>query len=102
VSGAVDALKKLQEMLGEFQDTAVQIEALQGYARVMERAALPAETLLAIGILIGNLLARQQTLRQQFDASFHDFSVPKNAERFRALWSEKALEHYKTIVPTQA
>ena len=58
----VSDLKRLQDCLGEFQDTEVQIGEIRALATSMLAAGeAPAVTLLAMGEVTAGLAARQQT-----------------------------------------
>lgn len=87
---SIKALKQLQDILGDFQDAAVQSKALERYADEMDRGDLARETLLAMGTLIGNLVARQEKARAHLAESFQLFTGPKNDERFHGLFAVKA------------
>ncbi len=57
---AVNELKALQDCLGEFQDTEVQLTELRGFAaRMMADRSAPSDTLLAMGEIAADLAARQ-------------------------------------------
>ncbi len=96
---SIKALKHLQDILGDFQDAAIQSKALERYAREMDRGDLARETLLAMGTLIGNLVARQERARAHFAESFQLFTGPKNFERFHGLFRVKALSRDEQCSP---
>jgi CHAD domain-containing protein len=83
---AVNELKALQDCLGEFQDTEVQITELRAFASAMmaDRSA-PAETLLAMGEIAAGLAARQAKARAEFAGRFADFASPRGRARIGAL-----------------
>ena len=61
----VGDLKRLQDCLGEFQDTEVQIEEIRALAAAMLAAnEAPAVTLLAMGEVTAELAARQTAARE--------------------------------------
>lgn len=69
----IDLLKTLLDHLGGFQDLVVQVGYLSELAqRMRDEDRAETETLLAMGALIGHLLERQQTLRDDFAAVFAD------------------------------
>jgi CHAD domain-containing protein len=76
--GAVLAdLKRLQDCLGEFQDTEVQIAEIRALATSMLAAnEAPAVTLLAMGEVTAALAARQQAARADFERRFAVFAGP--------------------------
>ncbi|WP_295456458.1 CHAD domain-containing protein [uncultured Thiodictyon sp.] len=80
-------MKVLLDNLGCYQDLAVQavhLRELAGRMRDVDQAAT--ETLLAMGALIGNLLARQQQAREAFDHVFDEFQSEGNRRAFRNLF----------------
>ncbi|MEP6462965.1 MAG: CHAD domain-containing protein, partial [Frankiaceae bacterium] len=75
----VTALKGLQDNLGEFQDTAVQHAAVDGFAEeLLADGGTPAATLLALGRLGGTLEQRQHRARAEFAQRFAAFAAPEN------------------------
>jgi CHAD domain-containing protein len=83
---AISELKTLQDCLGEFQDTDVQLAELRVFASAMmaDRSA-PAETLLAMGEIAGALAVRQAAARQEFDRLFAGFCDPHGRAGIEAL-----------------
>jgi CHAD domain-containing protein len=70
----VKALKGLQDVLGEFQDTEVQVTALRGWADELATAGgAAAPTMLAMGELIERLQQRQAVARSAFADRFARF-----------------------------
>lgn len=66
-------LKTLQEYLGEFQDTHVQMERLRGFGEALRVDGTPTASLLAIGALLDRLYTREQELRGEFPQRFGRF-----------------------------
>ncbi len=66
----IKALKILLDNLGDFQDLQVQAESLEQMGQQMLQEGASATTLMAMGILVGDLLQRQQSQREQFAALF--------------------------------
>ncbi len=83
-------LKALQSSLGEFQDTAVQIVALQANASAVVSNGLAPETLLSMGTLIGMLSERQAVARVQ---------CMEDLGRFLSARSERTW--YAMLAPTE-
>jgi CHAD domain-containing protein len=83
---AVNELKALQDCLGEFQDTDIQIGELRAFATAMmaDRSA-PATTLLAMGEIAASLAVRQAKARAEFAGRFADFASPRGRARIGAL-----------------
>jgi CHAD domain-containing protein len=79
-------LKRLQDCLGEFQDTQVQIEEIQALAAAMLAAnEAPAVTLLAMGEVTGGLAARQLAARADFEHRFAAFAGQEGQSRLSEL-----------------
>jgi len=87
VGPLVKTLKRLLDNLGEFQDTAVQVDHLRETARRMRDAGgVETDTLLAMGALIGSLFERQRQARGELSALFADFDSKRNRLVFRNLF----------------
>ncbi|MGD2138087.1 MAG: CHAD domain-containing protein [Gammaproteobacteria bacterium] len=81
-------LKTLQDNLGDFQDYEVQVAALKQFGQQMvDEDSVPAETLLAMGMLIDGLERRQHGAREEFAGRFANFALPKNQDKFRKLFT---------------
>jgi CHAD domain-containing protein len=79
-------LKRLQDCLGEFQDSQVQIEEIQVLAAAMLAAGeATAATLLAMGEITAGLAARQAAARADFERRFAAFAGPDGQRRMAAL-----------------
>jgi CHAD domain-containing protein len=85
--GAVLAdLKRLQDSLGEFQDTQVQIGEIRALATSMlATGEAPAVTLLAMGEVTAGLAARQLAARGEFERRFAAFAGPDGQRRMSLL-----------------
>ncbi len=83
----IDALKGLQDVLGEHNDLVVQRARLRGFAReMMQQGMAPADTFLAMGRLEAHIdQARLQT-RAAFRRRFRRFARKKTRRRVRALF----------------
>ncbi len=83
---AVNELKALQDCLGQFQDTDVQLTELRAFAVTMlaDRSA-PAETLLAMGEIAGGLGVRQRAARREYAGRFAEFASPRGRAKIEAL-----------------
>jgi CHAD domain-containing protein len=84
-------LKRLQDCLGEFQDSQVQREEIQALAATMlaQRAA-PAPALLAMGELAAQLGVRQRKARAEFAERFAGFAGGAGRRRIAALTAAAA------------
>jgi CHAD domain-containing protein len=87
-SAVLSDLKKLQDCLGEYQDTHVQIEEIRQQAEDLladREHPVQAGTLLAMGELIAGLAARQRAAREDFARRFAAFAGPAGTRRFTRL-----------------
>ncbi len=75
VSALVKRLKKLQDVLGAFNDLSVQQDALRAWATTRRR--LPRDTALAVGALIGALDREQREVRSRVEEAFAAFDHGK-------------------------
>jgi len=82
---AIRDLKILQDSLGSFQDLQVQTDSLRRFAAQMaDEGPVPAKTLLAMGMLIGDLHRHQGRTREEFGERFDKFSRKPN----RRIWTQ--------------
>ena len=86
----IDDLKKLQDCLGEFQDTEVQQRAIRSFAAQMLAAdssnAAIVEAVMAMGRLADRLGERQIVARGTFAALFERFAGPQPRAHLAALY----------------
>ena len=82
-------LKGLQEVLGDFQDYAVQEETLKLFSEEMINNQIHANTLLAMGVLIQNLDILRDKSRKNFASKFETFKHEENQDAFKALLAAK-------------
>jgi CHAD domain-containing protein len=86
----IDDLKKLQDCLGEFQDTEVQQHAIRTFATQMLAAnasnALTVEAVMAMGRLADRLGERQTVARATFGTLFERFAGPQSRAHLKALY----------------
>ncbi|MEJ2698108.1 MAG: CHAD domain-containing protein [Desulfuromonadales bacterium] len=88
IARLISALKTLQDNLGDFQDFQVQSEALLQFADRMASEGEPSpRTLMAMGMLVGDLRHRQRQARDEFAGRFADFSRKKNLRLYDELFS---------------
>jgi len=82
----VGDLKRLQDCLGQFQDSEVQIAEIRALAEAMLAAdAAPAVTLLAMGEITSGIAARQAAARADFERRFAAFAGADGQRRMAAL-----------------
>jgi CHAD domain-containing protein len=82
----IKALKVILDNLGEFQDLEVQAHSLEKFGEQMLKEGAPASALMAMGILVGRLLERQQQARSEFVDLFTAFSSESNQAAFQQLF----------------
>ena len=82
-------LKGLQEVLGNFQDYAVQENTLKLFSEEMLNNNVHANTLLAMGVLIQNLDILRSNARKDFSAKFSTFKHEENHSAFKSLIAAK-------------
>ena len=87
VKPLIAELKALQDVLGAFQDSEVQREALRRFAgeMVAEASKVPVDTLLALGELATHLEVDQRRARGHFDERFAAFMRPVVRRHVEAL-----------------
>ena len=86
-------LKVLLNNLGDFQDFEVQAYKLREYSHQMvSEEKVPADTLLVMGMLVHNLLQRQQKARKAFAGCFAIFAAKENRNRFKILFKTSKTE----------
>ena len=78
-------LKELQDVLGRFQDSEVQRQALRGFAEEMMVDGTPAAAVLAMGELIGHLEVEQDRARREFDVAFARLGRPSSLHLLHRL-----------------
>jgi|WetSurMetagenome_2_1015567.scaffolds.fasta_scaffold10080_6 CHAD domain-containing protein len=80
-------LKKMQDILGEFNDLTVQQEELRGHLkRIGQKGKVKLKEAAALGGLISVLKIRQDDIRFQFKAVFEEFHNRENTELFHKLF----------------
>jgi CHAD domain-containing protein len=88
-------LKNLQEVLGDFQDHAVQENNLKLFSEEMITFNTPANTFLAMGVLIQDLDTCKYHARRHFTARFADFANTENQQAFTALFADH--KHHRNL-----
>lgn len=90
VSGLIKALKGLQNVLGEFQDTEIQSQAIIDFGKEMAAAnAAPVETQMAMGMVAESILKRQRAARAAFQENFDTFAQEAVIKSFTDLFKNK-------------
>jgi len=83
-------LKGLQEVLGKFQDIQVQEAHLLQFGADLQARHVPAETLMAMGMLVRHLSDVQITVRAGFADSYSAFRGAKVQKGFKRLFAGQA------------
>ncbi len=81
-------LKSLQEVLGDFQDYAIQELTLKQFSEEMLANHVSANTLLAMGVLIQNLDCLRTKARDDFSAKFIHFKHEDNQSTLKKLLTD--------------
>ena len=89
IKAFIKNLKELQEVLGNFQDYAVQEHTLKVFSVEMLNNNTPANTLLAIGVLVQNLDKLRIEARNEFAERFTEFKHEDKQQAFETLFSKK-------------
>jgi CHAD domain-containing protein len=93
IGKAIKALKALQANLGDFNDYAVQQEAMGGFARdMLADHQAPAETVMAMGRLVDLLVRREAGARVEFATRFAAFDTETTFHDFHTLFQSPAGE----------
>jgi len=88
VGALVKMLKTLLDNLGKFQDLAVQADHLREIAqRMRDENRAETDTLLAMGVLVGDLFKSQELARVDFAQTFAAFDVRETQALFRELFA---------------
>jgi len=95
ISIVVGQLKKLQDVLGDYNDLSVQVNYLFEVAKEMPaNLSRLNKTLIAIGSLIGELETKRQSVKESFAEAFMRFSSRQNQKIFQDLF---ALQSKKVV-----
>ncbi len=88
ISILVEQLKKLQDVLGDYNDLSVQVNYLIEVAKEMPaNLSRLNKTLVAIGSLIGEMETKRQSVKASFAETFMHFSSRQNQKLFRELFA---------------
>ncbi|MEQ1558951.1 MAG: CHAD domain-containing protein [Methyloglobulus sp.] len=86
IATLIKYLKNLQEVLGSYQDYAVQQQQLQQFSEEMQRINTPNKTFLAMGVLIQDFEVRKGKARDQFSSEFSIFNKSETHSSFHTLF----------------
>lgn len=90
ITALIKLTKVLLDNLGDFQDLQVQAEKIESFAEQMQAEGARASTLMAMGILVGDLLERQQQAREEFSELFNKLNSDRNTLAFKRLFRPAA------------
>lgn len=91
-SKLIKRLKRLQNLLGDFNDLSVQQRTLEQFVRNPATAkSLHDNTIFSMGILVGRLAAEQARVRVGFKKAFRAFANPESEQLIDALNEEQNL-----------
>lgn len=88
IAKLIKQLKKLQTVLGDYQDYAVHQKQLEQFSEEMRITDTTNRTFLAIGGLIQNFEIRKDKARSHFAAQFEEFANSHNQANFHALFAK--------------
>ena len=90
VKPMISTLKDLQDVLGRFQDRAVQAEELRGLADDLAAEPGGPAALLALGPVLDSVLADQEKARRQFAEAFAPFAAPEQRQLVKDTFPKRA------------
>ena len=82
----IKALKELQEVLGDFQDSSVQIQQLKAFSVEMHHLTINQQSFLAIDALINHLNQNKLNTRAKFSDKFNAFQQTQMQQTFQSLF----------------
>jgi len=89
IKSLISTLKKLQDVLGDFQDLSVQIDALKGFEiQMKEEGSLNPDTEAAIELLVQQLQSHIKAQRKLFETRFVEFSDKNMRSEFKLLFKK--------------
>ena len=87
IAKLIKPLKRLQDVLGDYQDYSVQQEQLKQFSEEMQGINTPSRTFLAMGVLIQDFESRKCKVRDHFAIQFAAFKKPEVHTFFSALFA---------------
>lgn len=88
ITGLIKELKNFQNILGDFQDYEVQEQTLKKFGEEMMSEQTPANTFIAMGVLVQSLHQKRQQARAEFNERFQRFRQQDNQSQFTALFAQ--------------
>lgn len=91
IAALIKELRRLQDVLGRYQDCEVQRQALAQFAEDMQaEGAAPAATLLALGQIAESTAREEADLRTQYTDSFRRFDSDRQRQRVKRLFGSRS------------
>lgn len=87
IASLVKQLKRLQDVLGDYQDYATQQKRLRQFSQEMQASNAPDKTITAMALLIEDFDKRKNKAREHFTWQFSAFKKPENHAAFHALFA---------------
>ena len=84
----LDQLKELQNVLGDYQDSAMQQGRLKQFCEEMQTVNTPSKTFMAMGVLIKDFEIRKRKTRDRFTSQFAKFNKDENKSTFENLFKK--------------
>jgi CHAD domain-containing protein len=86
---SIKHLKRLQDVLGDYQDFSDQQDRLQQFSEEMQAINTPTKTFMAMGVLIQDFETSKNKIRDHFTSQFAVFKKPANHTLFQGLFKPK-------------
>lgn len=83
---SLDHVKALQDVLGDYQDVAMQQIRLQQFSEEMQKINTPTKTFLAMGFLINDFESRKRKTKDRFAVQFEKFQKTENRATYEKLF----------------
>ncbi|SJM94595.1 CHAD domain-containing protein [Crenothrix polyspora] len=87
ITSLIKQLKRLQDVLGDYQDYATQQQKLMHFSQEMQVSNAPDKTIMAMALLIEDFDKRKNKIRDHFTWQFSAFKKPENHTVFHALFA---------------
>ena len=89
IEQSIQRLKRLQNVLGDYQDFSNQQDRLQQFSEEMQGINTPTKTFLAMGVLIQDFEMSKEKVRDHFAAQFAAFKKPETRDLFHGLFKPR-------------
>lgn len=102
VNAIIKSLKKLQDVLGDAQDAAVQAASLKECGNVLAQRGCAPETLDAIETLVAALAKKEKRAHARFEAHYEALCGTSTRSLMRKLFGRKAVGRYRRLLKANA